>query len=248
MSSKNPIDSLFKQELKEHQIQPSAAAWERIAAAQQGSSKKNGAVFLWRAASISLLIGLSSVFHFNRNLKDLGLDTPLEAATAFVVEYEVASPVTPENNREEPKQNVQKQDPKKGNSSSPKTAKKSQKNAGSKARKSSSRVIPLLQQRMPDPILAFNDLMPVSGGFDLEETEVIPDPGVYRVRVDLPNLRGNYETNPTQKTRPFSERMWAYASDQFERVKAGESLELPKTDDATIEIPLPDFINRRFAK
>lgn len=239
MSSKHPIDALFEKELKEHKIEPSQAAWEKVAAATQtGGSTKKG-YFILRAASVALLVGISSLLYFNRNTTDLQVGN-----TEALEESIAAGPDnTPTAKADEPKA-----EPTSPKTVEPKAAPK-QKPTKEKpsAKKRSARVIPVLQQTISDPVLAMNDLEAVDYELALNDVETIEDPNVLHIRVQMPELKGDY-SKPKNKKGDLGERMWAYASDQYQRVRSGESLELPNTDDARIEIPLPDFINRRFNK
>jgi len=240
MSSKHPIDALFEKELKEHQSSPNEAVWEKIAANQQGTKPKREGIFFLRAASVLLLVGLSSFWYLNRHSGDIGIQ-PSNAQQEFV-----AGPDDkPENNTDEP-ENTQTKEPKNAKAKASKTEPK-QKVKKANSKKGTARVIPILQQKISDPVLALNDLNSIDLEENLEGVETIDDPDVLKIRVNLSDIKGDYQTNPKAK-KDLRQRMWAYASSQYERVKAGEGLELPNTDDAKIEIPLPDFINRRFSK
>jgi hypothetical protein len=72
MSDKHPIDELFSDKLREHELQPSAAAWEKIAQKTQAKSTTSfRPAYLLRAAVVTLLIGLSSLIYFQNNTKAL---------------------------------------------------------------------------------------------------------------------------------------------------------------------------------
>lgn len=241
MSTKHPIDELFKQELKEHKIEPSAAVWEKVAASQMASSQTKKGFFILRAASVALLIGLSAVFYFNRNPMDLQVSTPQNLETSIVAGPESTPAAKKEQPLSEPSSNGANQPSEPAKATNPKPSPKP------KAKKQTARVIPVLQQTIADPILAFNDLEKVDYDLSSESVEEIESPNVLRIRLQIPELKGNY-SKPESTKSDLGQKMWAYASNQYERVRAGESLELPNTDEAKIEIPLPDFINRRFNK
>jgi len=236
MSSKHPIDALFEKELKEHRTEASDQVWQKVAAATQTKSSKKGGAYLLRAASVALLVGISSLIYFNRNASELSVTDPID----------VMQPIA-DNPESKPKAK-KAQDPKPA-ISEPKATNsvKKQKPNTKVNKKSSARVIPVLQQTVADPVLALNDFDAVDYAWDLEDTEIIDDPNVLRIRVQMPELKGDY-SKPQEAKGDIGERVWAYASNQFKRVQAGESLELPKAEDARLEIPLPDFINRRFYK
>lgn len=241
MSTKHPIDELFKQELKEHKIEPSAAVWEKVAASQMASGQTKKGLFILRAASVALLVGISALFYFNRNQMDLQVSHPQSIENAIVAGPETTPAAKKDQPTNEPSSTGTElpSEPAKANSPKP--------NPKAKAKKQTARVIPVLQQTIADPILALNDLQSVDYELSSESAEEIDNPNVLRIRLQIPELKGNY-AKPESTKADLGQKMWAYASNQYERVRAGESLELPNTDDAKIEIPLPDFINRRFNK
>ncbi len=239
MSSKHPIDALFEKELKEHKIEASEKAWDRIAAANKQSSKKGFAVYLLRAATVTLLLSLSAVVYFNRNAKDLMDLRPYTEETRVNTtpnKNKTDEPQRTATKTDEPSEPVKKQEP---NKEQPNTKGNAKVKKNTKAR-----LIPLMQPAYSDPILALNDLAPIDNEWAMEETEIIEDPDVLRIKVKLPEVQGDYKTNRSAK--PFTERLWAYASNQFDRVVSGESPELPKTDEASLSLPVPDFVDRRF--
>ncbi len=236
MKPKHPIDGLFEKGLKEHKIAASEQAWERIAAAQKGKpSRRFYGAQLLRAATITLLLGLSAVVYFNRNAEEImnegpGFEEPI------AVDFKNKNKDEPKTNQaDEPQQSKAKAQVEPQNAKAKKTKSKPD---------PKTRVVPVLQPTLSDPVLAMNDLEPVDYEWDLEETEPISDPDVLRIKVNLPELQGDYKTTKTKK--PFGERLWAYANDQLGRVVAGERPELPKTENAEISLPLPDFVSRRF--
>lgn len=243
MKPKHPIDTLFEKELKEHKIAPSEQAWERIAAAQPkaGAKKKHG-FYLLRAATVTLLLGLSAILYFNRNASDLMDVRPGQE------EVQDEKPLV-NSTKKELKTKPEKKGTATKNSTKENTglSKKEKAPSNKKAKRDpKSRIVPVLQPSLNDPILALNDLAPVDYDWDLEETESIQDPDVLRIRVNLPEVQGNYKSELNRK--PLGERLWAYANNQFERVVAGEKPEMPNAEDAEISLPVPDFVNRRFLK
>lgn len=242
MSSKHPIDALFEQELKEHQSKPREAVWAKIAASQQATKSKKGGWYMLRAASVLLLLGLTSIWYFRGDTPNTSLGGEL-----YQQEQIVAGPEGKKQNAKsealegEPKSEPSAKTPKNNTKAKPKTRKKAPR------KQKASRVIPILQQNISEPVLALNDLQSIDWEEGLEGTEEIPNPEALKIKVKLSDLKGNYNTEAREK-KDLRQRLWAYASNQYERVMAGEDLELPKTEDAKIEIPLPDFINRRFSK
>lgn len=237
MSSKHPIDALFEKELKEHKSQPKEAVWAKIAASQQAAAPKREGIFILRAASVLLLVGLSSFWYFTQNASNLQVSTPVLGETEIVATPDV-KPTTKKESQNKVNDPVPTQPKASSKKSNPSTKK------STKSTKKTSLVIPVLKQSTADPILALNDLAPIDLDDNFDELEQIEDPNVLRVKLSLPDLQGDYNPEgPTKKK--FGERMWAYATEQYDRMIAGEELQLPNTDKAKIEIPLPDFVNRR---
>lgn len=58
------IDQLFKDKLGEHSLPPSPQAWEKV---QAGATGKKGIVFMWRMASVIVLLGvfISTWYYFS---------------------------------------------------------------------------------------------------------------------------------------------------------------------------------------
>jgi len=244
MKDQHPIDSLFKRELEGHKSSPSPQVWEKVTAASQGSKSRFAPVLL-RAATVTLLLSLSAMLYFNRNIEELSTVKPVESGAVVSTPEPVealnedsdlsqeAQSSTPQSGAQEPKASGQKV---------PKQLRKPGKN------KASNKLIPLIQVESPHPILVYQDLLDLpiedayEAGVPLQETELI------RVRVkNLPETRGYYGEEAPRKTA-LGERLWAYANDQFDRALKGERLSLPETENTELAIPLPDFVSRRLEK
>ncbi len=247
MKKNNPIDSLFQQQLEDHQIQASDKVWEKIAAQQAGPNKRLAPIFYLRAASFALLIGLSALMYFNNNsesLMKLRMEREATSAPELAPKENLSNTATikvDEPQKGEPKQTEPQPKPKKGSTSSPaEPAKKSTKK---------SRVIPVLKTYSPEPFLALNETeIPSAAILGMEETEPLKlEKSRVKIKVYLPEVKGYYGPDTTQtESAELGDRLWAYASNQLDRIVAGEKPNLPKTK-SKISIPLPDFINRQFA-
>jgi hypothetical protein len=246
MKTENPIDSLFQQKLEGHQLKASEQVWKKVAAAQSSPAKKLGLAFFMRAASVALLIGLSGLFYFNNNtarLMNLRMERDLvpEVQTDFnptqqTIEITSQSPLLDQSDpKEVPKKAV---------------AEKPKKQVLKPAKKTKARVIPILKTFTANPYLALNDTeMPGAEILGMEEVEVLKKgTGRVKIKVQLPGLKAYYGPDTTApKSAELGERLWAYASNQLDRIVAGERPSLPTTKPE-ITIPLPDFINRQFSK
>jgi len=247
MKTNNPIDSLFQQKLGGHQMEATDKVWEKIAAKQSAPSKKLAPIFYLKAASVVLLIGLSSLMYFNNNAERLmnlrierkdpsGPELSKQQIAAQIISAVIDEP---EN---DPRETEPKETPKK-------TATKEPKSTPVKASTKKSRVIPILKTFNADPYLALNEVDALGAEvLGMEEPEVLTKaPSRVKIKVHIPELKGYYGPDTTQlESAEIGERLWAYASDQFDRIVAGERPSLPKTK-SELSIPLPDFINRQFA-
>jgi hypothetical protein len=246
MKTENPIDSLFQQKLEGHQMKASQQVWEKVAAAQASPAKKLGLAFFIRAASVALIIGLSGLFYFNNNAERL-MNLRMERDVAPGLETNF-NPTQQTIDITSQSQFLDQSDPKEV----PKKAavKKAKKQALKPAKKTKARVIPILKTFTANPYLALNDTeMPGAEILGMEEVEVLrKSTGRVKIKVQLPVLKAYYGPDTTApKSAELGERLWAYASNQLDRIVAGERPTLPTTKPE-ITIPLPDFINRQFSK
>jgi len=227
-------------------MEASDKVWEKIAAKQAKPSRKLAPIFYLRAASLALLIGLSGLMYFNSNSERLmNLRIEREDVSAPELNTKQNTSKTTNLSLDEPKSEAKETEPqaspKKG-ASTPKAdpAKKSSKKA---------RVIPVLKTYSSDPFLALNDAeVPSAAILGMEEVEPLKqEKSRVKIKIHLPEVKGYYgpDTSQTESTE-LGERLWAYASNQLDRIVAGEKPSLPKTK-TKLSIPLPDFINRQFA-
>jgi|GEM_PF-1374811 len=247
MKTNNPIDSLFQQKLGEHKMEASEQVWENIAAQQAAPGKKLAPIFYLRAASLALLIGLSSLVYFNSNSERL-MNLRIERDNANVPELTTkqnpaqAISTTLEGPETEPKQKDPKENPKNPTAKDPQStpAKVSPKKA---------RLIPVLKTFNADPLLALNETeAPGAEILGMEEPEhLTKQPGRLKIKVHIPEVKGYYGPDATEaESAELGQRLWAYATNQFDRIVTGERPTLPKANPE-FSIPLPDFINRQFA-
>lgn len=247
MKKNNPIDSLFQQKLGDHQMEASDKVWERIAAQQAAPRKKLAPIFYLRAASLALLIGLSSLVYFNSNserLMNLRIERDNTNVPELTSKQKPAQTISTslEGPESEPAQTEPKDSP-------TKPALKEPKSTPAKTKTQKAELIPALKTINADPLLALNNSeMPGAEVLAMETPEVLrKEPGRMKIKVLIPEVKGYYGPDTTQSgSNELGERLWAYASNQFDRIVAGEKPSLPKTK-SKISIPLPDFINRQFA-
>lgn len=232
MKDTNPIDELFKKQLGDHKMEPSSAVWSKIEASQNAGSSKAGGFYFLRAAVITLLIGLSSLLYFQQNQAVLMNPLPEEGRQLNSVEKGAKAGV--ENTKNNAK-------------AAPENGKKEQdKHKEEPAKKSIKKGVPILSAPGSSPILVHNEMEVVDEEAlrnELETTDAsllayekidarkIQKKPKYSISVKLPVVETYYGPDTTQPARErFSKKLWSYASDQFERVLAGDKPQWPKTE------------------
>lgn len=232
MKDTNPIDELFKKQLSKHELEPSAAVWSKIAASQKAGSNKVGGFYFLRAAVITLLIGLSSLLYFQQNQAVLMNPLPEEGIElSGVAKGANAGAENKKNNGKAAPEEVKKEQGKSNEEPSKKPLKKA---------------VPILSAPVSSPILVQNNLKLVDEQALIDELEnndvsllayeeidasKVQKKPRYSISVKLPVVETYYGPDTTQPARErFSKKLWSYASDQFERVLAGDKPQWPKTD------------------
>ncbi len=243
MSDQNPIDQLFKERLEKHQLSPSEGVWEKVQAAQPKTTAKAGGWFVLRAATVALLIGLNAMFYFTNHEVTLSSVEPLAGP---------AIEQTEANNN--PTETPSATEPKKGTST--KKAQPAQKEpAAPKSKKEPAKVIPALSQPSKATQIFVDNALPVAKEAALTHEQEEPLlasvalnkdldlPYTITIR-DLPETRGYYGKDTAQVPETnFSDKLWAYASTQVNRLLAGEKPQLPKTNKTPqLAIALPKFL------
>lgn len=254
MKEKNPIDELFKQGLENKEIKPSDAAWTKIEEAMMPEDSKKGGFYFMRAAVVTLLIGISSWVYLSNNPLDFGSDVPIMPTSINAVAVE---------NTE-----VDKEDPKKESTKGTGTKSSTTKGTDPKInppKSGSTRIIPILKSTGTanvklvnnDPVItpAFEDSRMMDYEMFVAE-ELITEEDLTPKNLDAREPvtgktyyadKGNTEEEKPAKKLKFRERVFAYATDQFDNLISGEPLELPKTEIKGIpklEISLGKFLTK----
>lgn len=251
MKEKNPIDELFKQGLANKEIKPSDTAWTKIEEAMVPEDSKKGGFYFMRAAVVTLLIGLSSWVYISNNPIDFSPKNPIPATT-------LESPSVSA---------VEEGNPKKGDKPNQGTKTTINKNTSPKKSptKSVKKIVPILKTSgntlgkyvsnepsispaeedfwmMDEELIAFDDLI-------TEDKDKLD-----RIKIRVPvTERSFYKDNAEQEDKQapkklkFKEKVFAYASDQFDNLIKGEPLELPKTEingRPKLEISLGNFLRK----
>lgn len=238
MKDTNPIDELFKKQLGDHKMEPSSAVWSKIEASQNAGSSKAGGFYFLRAAVITLLIGLSSLLYFQQHQEELMNPLPEQGIQA--ISAEVMENAADDNTTENSNQNSSK-------AVKPESGTKPKKGTEQPTSKPSKKAVPILSAPSgSSPILVQNEIKVVdeemlrnelenneAGLIAFEEIDASKVAGKkkYSISVKLPVVETYYGPDTTQPANEhFSKKLWSYASNQFERVLAGEKPQWPKTN------------------
>lgn len=245
-NEKHPLDEFFKEGLSEHKIQPSASVWDKIEEAQPEPSRKKGAWFILRAAVVTLLIGLSTLFYFQNN--DVGINQNVVSSPEGI---EVDGP---DKENTEQKQNKATGD-NKDKTEIPKEEVKPKKKAVPIMRQSTSRPVYVSNDEMfkviDEEALYADDMKIADMDISLqlkEERKATATPIKMKVRVKpraaTKGFYANADEPEEEAPRPsFKDRMQTYASSQVDNVLSGKPLEWPKVEKKQIEIPLPRILS-----
>lgn len=255
MKEKNPIDELFKQGLDNKEIKPSDAAWSRIEEAMMPEDSKKGGFYFMRAAVVTLLIGLSSWVYLNNNPIDFNPKSPIPPTT---IETGVTKKV--KDSTGEPKKAAAK------TTTEPKTPPTVKENNSKKAtpKSGSAKIIPLIKNtgstlikyvsKRPSISPADEDTRMMEYEMFAAEDLIIEEDfptkrinGRRPVAGDLYADNGQEKENAPKKKLKLRERVFAYASNQFDNLISGDPLELPKTElkgMPKLEISLGKFLTK----
>lgn len=254
MKEKNPIDELFKQGLENQEIKPSDAAWSKIEEAMMPEDSKKGGFYFMRAAVVTLLIGLSSWVYIYNNPLDFEPNNPITPTSIDVNGLDNSLAGTGE--------------PKKGASTKGTTKTGSEKGTETKPNKEGkgrSKVRPIIKSSgSPSVKYVSNEtiITPANEDFRMMDHEMFVTEELITEDANKGNkqkvgspVTGNTfysDNNITEEDQPvkklkFKERVFAYASNQFDNLMSGEPLELPKTELKGIpklEISLGKFLTK----
>lgn len=241
MKEENRLDKIFKENLSDHEIKPSESVWDRIEGELPQQKKRGGGLYVMRAATVALLIGLSTWFTFDPSQPDSTLGNPTNIGTQIQKEKE--------KNKEKEKGTKEK-------SGKDKTSEKKE--------NPKKETIPILRPRVKSnsKLLVSADPVPVVAEEELEDEllmdqvalrvdeELKPEPLRVKVRYRPDMAIGAFYEEEEQTTAEaeenpeLKERVVAYASDQFNNLISGKPLELPKTEKKPrLEVNLGKWFN-----
>ncbi len=238
MSDKHPIDELFRQGLEEHSIEPSEKAWTKIEAATQSKGASAGLRpgHLLRAAAVTLLIGLSSLLYFYNHEESISTPQGEKGISVQPDKPGSGNDTPPSAGAAQPN----KTEPGKKEEPTKKTGNKTK--AGKPVKKS----VPVLKRGSTGGNLRSyvyeeaeweesfaQENMPALEEVALNPARVaeLDKPKVsIKLRYTRP-VSGDWaaETQAQkEKQKDLKDKIFAYANNQFNNLKAGKGLELPE--------------------
>lgn len=249
MKDKHPIDELFQKNLAEHRLHPAPAVWDKISAEVNGREERKGA-YLWKAAAVALLIGISSVMYFTTHEVE-----HTNAATEIPVEMPISKPL--------PKTSAVNKESNSPKGKAAAEAEKSIKKSEESSRTPRRNIEPILKSSRTGTQLLVENTKPI----DIEETLPLESTNIEASSAEKedkkPRIKLKYRVPVTERSfyaeggaedeqgeaelKPkFKEKLMAYANDQIGNIMKGEGVELPKTElsgKPQLEINLGKILN-----
>ncbi len=244
MKSKNPIDSYFKRSLEKHETKVSPEVWEKVVAATESDAGRGMAWYFMRAAVVVLMISIG---------------------TWYIVDYPQGDPgivVQPDVEEGDGNTNTKKSttDPKEKSDKPEESPKATEKESDEEKKRK--KVMPIMKQsqsRSPiyvnhEPLMEFNE----------RELERFEELKLATIALDPEELAAYDQTKPSLKlklTQPVTEsafyseepgtvndkdlktKLYAYANTQFDNIRNGRPVELPKTGKPQLQINLNRIFN-----
>ena len=242
MKDKHPIDDFFKSALSEHKTQPGKNVWEKIEAETGTGNYRGAAWYLLRAAVVVLMVSVGSWLFFNQTETNDNIavnpDTEINTET------------------DNPEPTNKKDQPEKSN--------EAEKERKLEQERKKQKVMPIMKNGTNNPpIYVQYEALPVED----DENELFNEDQSTLATVQLdPEQVKEYET-PKLKvkmkfTRPvtedsfyaendttgaeqpaFREKLYAYANNQWENIRDGKKVELPKAGKPKLQINLDKLLN-----
>lgn len=241
MKKQHPIDKYFKDGLEEHKTQPSEAVWEKISSELESSQqKRGGGWYMMRAAVVVLLVGISSLLYFQNHEAELMIDgdpvaveenntTSANKNKAETTEAAAENPEKEKGGKKEREAEPVKKEPKK-----------------------SRKAIPLVHPNTnAQPIMVSNEKSPavvdeaelmdevemaLTAQLDPSKTVSKKQPSLkVKMKLSPATARAFYADNQEQEKvqeedQDIKEKVFAYATDQFDNLRSGKRLELPRAE------------------
>jgi hypothetical protein len=242
MKENNPIDNYFKSSLERHEVRASPEVWERVVAETESGSNRGAIWYLMRAAVVVLMISIGTWFI---------IDGPQDEAGMVVY---------PDIEMEEGNKNPdpQKTEPVKKTTTPAQSDKPTEEEQ--KENNKSKKVMPIMKQsqsRAPiyvsnEPMVEVDESLFIDDSkLDLATIELDPtELAAYgqarppmKIKLNQPTNDVPVETEETGTEDDLKTRVYAYANSQFDNIKNGRPLELPRTGKPQLQINLNRLFN-----
>lgn len=245
MSDNNPIDSYFKNSLEGHEVKASPEVWERVAAETESKSKRGVAWVFMRAAVVVLMVSVGTWYTAEYPITEIGV---VVNPTTTVVDGKP-------NNATKGKEPTNKA----ATPADPSKASKQESEEETKRKK----VIPIMKQRQRSaPIYVSQEFVP-----EVDESQLYSDEFELSTATLDPKEVSVYDQAKPGKVedmnKPVTEsafypdgaeveeeadqdiktKLYAYANSQFDNIKNGRKVELPRTGKPQLQINLNRIFN-----
>lgn len=242
MKDNNPIDSYFRNSLKGHEVKASPEAWEKVMAGTESNNSRGAIWYLMRAAVVVLMFSVGTWYTLDYinspQAQPQVVSTPVEEANGNEGGKSENQPAADSETKSEIRTEVD-------------TEQKKQ------------RMIPIMKQRQSrTPVYVSNEPMKEvdeQALYDHSEIELAS------IELDASQLSVYSTATPSMKLRlnsagvtgeralagqgtaadggDLKTRLYAYANTQFDNIKNGRPLELPRTGKPSIQINLDKILD-----
>ena len=242
MKEKNPIDSYFKNSLESHEVKASPEVWERVVAGTESGSNRGIIVYLMRAAVVVLMISIGTWFFVDGPQDKTGLviypDSELNdgntnsSGQSAEPAKKMDTPAQSDKPTQQEQEEIEKQ----------------------------KKVMPIMKQSQSrSPIYVSNEpLMEVDEALLNEEQELElasieldpaelaaygkPSPSL-KLKLSQPEDQQGLEPVNPEADQDLKTKVYAYANTQFDNIRNGRPLELPRTGKPQLQINLNKLFN-----
>lgn len=244
MSDKNPLDNYFKSSLKNHEVKASPEVWERVVAGAESESNRGTLWFFMRAAVVVLMISVGTWYMVDFPGGETGgEDSPDKEVTTSQTNAEQKG--SERTTKETPPTGIAKI------SDQGTDDEKKQKAVMPVAKQSQSRSTIYVSHeplKEVDERALFDNHEMRLATISLDPAQLAaygrPKPSM-KVRVGKPVTESAFYSDGVQPEEDpkLKTKLYAYANTQFDNIKNGRPVELPKTGKPQLQINLNKIFN-----
>lgn len=244
MKENNPIDNYFRNSLEGHEVKASPEVWEKVVAGTEAGASRGAIWYLMRAAVVVLMFSFGTWYMF---------DGPVDQPGVVV---------SPETGQEENTANKTNQNTEPGAKTNT-PAQSEEPSRQEEDEQKQKKVMPIMKNSQSrSPIYVSNEPM-----MEVDERALyeMDERALSTIELDPAQLAAYGRTSPSMKLKlrqPVSgtafgevepeaaegnedlkKKVYAYASHQFNNIRNGKPLELPKTGKPQLQINLNRIFN-----